>query len=127
MDCTNILHIIGDIASIITVIGGIYGFCRWVKTRRANVVALYYTRSEQHIYMLYVYNEGLCEAHDVKLAGANIESHAFISALQPGEEKQLSFECNLQIAALPIRLYWRDAMGGPSKCIKLTASMRKRY
>lgn len=126
MNFKEVLDIIGSLASIITVIGGLYGLYTWIKTRKAKVVAHYYTRSEQHIFILYVYNEGPCEARNVRLSGGNIESHAVIPALQPGQEGQLSFECHLRTTALPIKIHWRDDMGGHCKRIKLTASMRRR-
>lgn len=126
MSWNEVLNIIGNVASIITVIGGLYGLYTWIKTRKAKVVALYYTRSEQHIFILYIYNEGPCEARNVRLSGGNIESHAFIQELQPGQEGQLSFAYYQPTTALPIKIHWRDDMGGHSKRIKLTASMRRR-
>lgn len=126
MSWNEVLNIIGNIASIITVIGGLYGLNTWIKTRKAKVVALYYTHSEQHIFMLYIYNEGPCEARNVRLSGGNIESHAFIQELQPGQEGQLSFSYYQPTTTSPIKIHWRDDMGGHCKRIKLNASMRRR-
>lgn len=66
MTWTDILNIIGNIASIITVIGGVYGLCKWIKFRKANIIATKYQSSDQCLFILYVYNKGLADAHNIK-------------------------------------------------------------
>lgn len=66
MDCENILHIIGDVASIITVIGGLYGLIKWIQSRQAKVILTEYKHSDQCLYIAYVYNKGLATAYKAK-------------------------------------------------------------
>ena len=57
MTWTDILNIIGNIASIITVIGGVYGLCNWIKQQNTKVqinVYLFYTCTIKDLQMLII-------------------------------------------------------------------------
>ena len=53
MDWKGILDIIGNIASIITVMGGVYGLCKWISTRKAHIQATKYEHSDQGLFILF--------------------------------------------------------------------------
>ncbi len=129
MNCTAVLNMIGNIASIITVIGGTYGLCQWIKSRKANIIANKYHNSDQGLFILYVYNEGLAEAHDIKISSVfnfSIQTSAYISKLLPGEEGQIGFSFRHEVTKLPIYIHWTDGMGRHKKRVNITPSMRIR-
>ena len=126
MSCTEILNIVGDVASIITVVGGIYGLCKWIKSREAKIKVGGYKQEESNIYQLYLRNDGLCEATNVKIWGKDIETAAVIPNLKPEAEGQLGFGYRKSLSTLPITIYWTDKMGSHKKRTKLTPPMLKR-
>lgn len=129
MTWTDILNIIGDIASIITVIGGVYGLCKWIKFRKSNITVTKYHSSDQCLFILYVYNNGLADAHNIKISSTSkyqIQTAAYISTLLPGEEGQIGFSFRQKATRLPIYIHWTDGMGHHKKRINITPSMRVR-
>lgn len=129
MTWTDILNIIGNIASIITVIGGVYGLCKWIKFRKANIIATKYQSSDQCLFILYVYNKGLADAHNIKISSTSryqIQTAAYIPTFQPGEEGQIGFSFRQMVTRLPIYIYWTDGMGQHKKRIIIIPSMRVR-
>ena len=120
MDCENILHNIGDVASIMTVIGGLYGLIKWIQSRQAKVILTEYKHSDQCLYIAYVYNKGLATAYNIKITSASkykIETSAYIPCLQPSEQGQLGFAFRQKISSIPIYIRWTDGMGRHKKRI----------
>ena len=118
MDCTKILNIVGDIASIITVFGGGYGLYTWCKSRWAKIRITEYERSDQCLFMIVIINEGPADAYNVKISSASrykIETSQYISKLQPGEAGQIGFAFRGTTKALPLYLHWTDKMGRHKK------------
>lgn len=124
MDC-ECLNIVGNIASIITVIGGVYGFCKWVKSRQARPIATKY-HSERNSYILYIRNEGLADARNIKITDSKVQSYSNIAKLQPDEEQQISFTYSQQSSSLSLKIRWTDGMGNHTKRIAITSSMKLR-
>ena len=89
MKCVEILNIIGNIASIITVMGGAYGLYKWISTRKAQIQATKYEHSDQGLFILFVYNNGPADAYNVKITSASfkhpIQTSAYIPKLESGE------------------------------------------
>lgn len=130
MECTEVLNIIGNIASIITVVGGICGFCKWVSSRKAKIIATKYEHSDQGLFILFVYNNGPADAHNIKISSASykhpIQTAAYIPKLEQGEEGQIGFSYRGTTSSLPLIISWNDQMGRHKKHISLTPSMRIR-
>lgn len=130
MDWKGILDIIGNIASIITVIGGAYGLCKWISTRKAQIQATKYEHSDQGLYILFVYNNGPVDAYNVKITTASfkhpIQTAAYIPKLEQGEEGQLGFSYRGNTSSLPVTIHWTDKIGHHKKRITITPSMRVR-
>lgn len=130
MECTKVLNIIGNIASIITVVGGIYGFCKWVSSRKAKIIATKYEHSDQGLFILFVYNNGPADAHNIKISAASykhpIQTAAYIPKLEQGEEGQIGFSYRGTTPSLPLIISWYDKMGHHKKRVAITPSMRIR-
>ena len=130
MDWKEVLDIIGAIASIITVIGGIYGLCKWISSRKARIIANKYEHSDQCLFILLVYNNGPADAYNVKISASSykhpIQTAAYIPKLQQGEEGQLGFAYRGATSSLPLYIYWTDKIGHHKKRITITPSMRVR-
>lgn len=130
MDWKGILDIIGNIASIITVIGGAYGLCKWISTRKAHIQATKYEHSDQGLFILFLYNNGPADAHNIKISSASykhpIQTAAYIPKLEQGEERQIGFSYRGTTSSLPLIISWNDQMGRHKKHISLTPSMRIR-
>lgn len=127
MDCTKILNIVGDIASIITVFGGGYGLYTWCKSRWAKIRITEYERSDQCLFMIVIVNEGPADAYNVKISSASrykIETSQYISKLQPGEAGQIGFAFRGTTKALPLYLHWTDKMGRHKKKQIITHNLR---
>lgn len=129
MDCANILNIIGNIASIITVIGGIYGLCKWVSSRKAKIKVTQYRRDERYIYILYICNDGPADAYNIKISAASkyeVETGAYISKLSLGEEGQLGFAFRQPVSLLSVYIHWADGMGWHKKRVQMKSLMQVR-
>lgn len=126
----EVLDIIGSIASIITVIGGAYGLCKWISSRKAHVLATKYEHSDQGLFILFVYNNGPADACNVKITTASfkhpIQTAAYIPKLEQGEEGQLGFAYRGNTSSLPVTIHWTDKIGHHKKRITITPSMRVR-
>lgn len=130
MECTEVLNIIGNIASIITVVGGIYGLCTWIGSRKAKIIATKYEHSDQGLFILFVYNNGPADAHNIKISAASykhpIQTAAYIPKLEQGEEGQIGFSYRGTTPSLPLIISWYDKMGHHKKRVAITPSMRIR-
>ena len=130
MECTEVLNIIGNIASIITVVGGIYGLCTWIGSRKAKIAVTKYEHSDQGLFILFVYNNGPADAHNIKISAASykhsIQTAAYIPKLEQGEEGQIGFSYRGTTSSLPLIISWNDQMGRHKKHITITPSMRVR-
>ena len=130
MECTEVLNIIGNIASIITVVGGIYGFFFFFCSRKAKIISTKYLHSDQGLFILFVYNNGPADAHNIKISTASykhpIQTAAYISKLEQGEDGQIGFSYRGTTPSLPLIISWYDKMGHHKKRVAITPSMRIR-
>ena len=125
MDWTEVLNIIGNIASIITVIGGVYGLVKWIKSREAKIKVVRYEK-DSPFYYVFLYNEGSADADNVRISAAskyNIETSAYIPKILPSEDGQLSFCLRQPVPSLPIKIHWTDGMGRHCKRVNIKPSM----
>lgn len=120
MNCTDVLHIIGDIASIITVIGGGYGLCKWIKSRKAEIVVTKLSHSDRDLYNLRLYNNGPASAYNIKITSSSgVETGAIIVELPPYKEGQLGFAYQMPVSSLTIKITWRDGLGYHKKKVRI--------
>ena len=122
MSCSEILHILGDIASILTIIGFICGLCKWIKLHTADVKIKDCKRDGKWFY-LDIYNDGHADAKGIKLHPFKknyIESNAIVDNLKPGEQSQISFCITKSLNTFTIKLCWKDSICHHTKKHKIT-------
>lgn len=120
MRCTEILHIIGDAASVVTVIGGFVAFCNWIQSRKAKIVVDDF-QSDGDFFDLYLCNIGNYPARNITLFAPykyDLQGNREIDILQPGERGQMGLHCRVPFNQLPVTLRWSDGMGRHRKRIR---------
>ena len=116
MNGKEFLDIIGNVASIVTVIGGGYGFCKWIKSFKAKIVVVDY-ENDSPFHYIHIVNKGLAAAYEIRLC--NVESAQVIDQLLPGEAGQLSFASRMPASRSTVKISWRDGMGNHKKRVRI--------
>lgn len=109
----EIFHYIGDLASIITVIGGIFAVCKFCKNRRAKLVIELLERDEQKIFCIKIVNNGGYWARDVRVSIQGIETGAYTD-IAPYNSGHLSFAIHESLPTYLV-LTWSDGIGRHKK------------